>query len=114
MLLEDVFVNVDVEIIPEFTKIAGVSFYDRQEIIKQIKVGDTLQLKRDYQNEYDKYAIGVYSNDNNVGWIPKYISQKLAWELDCGLNWVVKVTDITGQDKETKGVNIQLLYIENN
>lgn len=113
MLLEDIFINIDVETIPKFTKISGISFYDRQQIIKQINVGDILQLKRDYKNQYDKFAIGIYTNDNHIGWIPKHISQKLAWELDCGLNWVVKVMDITGRDKETQGVNIQLLYIEN-
>ena len=111
MLLEDMFVNVDVEQIPKFTKIAGVSFYDRQQLIAQIKVGDILQLKRDYKNEYDKFAIGIYANNNHIGWMPKYISEKLAWELDCGLKWVAQVMDITGIDKETKGVNIQLLYI---
>lgn len=112
MLLEDIFINIDIDEIPKHTKISGVSFYNRQQLINQIKVSDILQLKRDYQNEHDKYAIAVYSNDNHIGWIPKYISQKLAWELDCGLNWIVKITDITGCDKDTRGVNIELIFID--
>lgn len=112
MLLEDMYVNVDMETIPKYAKIAGVSFYDRQRLIESISVGDVLKLKRDYKNEYDKYAIAVCSKAGNVGWIPKYISKVLASELDCGITWLAKVTCITGLDKDTKGVNIELIFID--
>lgn len=112
MLLKEMFVNIDMENIPKFTKIAGVSFYHRQNIIQGIKVGDTLELKRDYKNEHDKCAIGVHTKTGHIGWIPKYISQHLAPEIDCGLTWVAVVTDITGQEKDTKGVNIRLVFID--
>lgn len=112
MLLEEMFINIDMEQIPKYTKIAGISFYDRQMLIKNISVGDILQLKRDYKNEHDRNAIAICVKDKNIGWIPKYISQNLAPEIDCGLKWVAKVTDITGQNEDTQGINIQLIFID--
>lgn len=112
MLLDELSINVDVDPIPEYTKIAGVSFYDRQNLINKLIIGEDLILKRDYKNEYDKFAIGIYSDNGLLGWIPKYIAKTLAIEMDNCLKWKAIVSNITGEDKDTKGVNIKLVYLD--
>lgn len=107
MKLEDVYINLDNDI-PQFAKLAGVSFDGRQDFINLLQEGMKLKLKRDYKNQYDKNAIAVYLQSNLVGWIPKYISEKLAPEMDFGIEWEAIIKNITGQDKDLKGVNVEL------
>lgn len=108
--LENIYLNID-NPIPQFAKLAGVSFEDRQSIIKSLKSNMKLDLKRDYKNKYDKCAIAVYYNSLLIGWIPKYISEKLACEMDFGIEWEAIIKDITGEDKDLKGVNIELICV---
>lgn len=107
-VLEDLFINVEFEEIPKFTKLVGVTFNDRQNVITQLKPELKLDLIRDYKNEYDKNAIMVYSEERFVGWIAKYLAAKLAPEMDVGIKWYAIIKDITGNDKQNKGVNIEL------
>lgn len=112
MLLEEMYYNIDLERVPKFTKIVGISFYDRQSHIDELSIGDKLFLKRDYKNIHDKNAIGVYKNNYHLGWISKNISKILAPEIDNGLYWEAKVSNITGNKECTLGVNIELIFID--
>lgn len=112
-MLEEMYLNIDMEKIPKFAKLAGVSFNGRQDVIKFLQVDMKLDLRRDYKNQYDKNAIGVYIENTLVGWIPKYLAEKLAPEIDAGILWNAIIKDVTGKDKDTKGVNIELICIEN-
>ena len=112
MLLEEMYQNIDLDEIQVYTKVVGVSFYDRQLTINELSIGDKLLLKRDYKNQYDRFAIGVYFNRKSIGWLPRKLASKLAPEIDNGLYWEAVVTNITGCDKDTKGVNIQLIFID--
>ena len=89
------------------TKIQGVSYY--QDTLKKCKVGDTLKLKREPSNQYDKYAVAIYTLDNELlGYINKYHNMRLNLDLDSGLEFGVVIKAITGKDKETMGCNIEI------
>jgi hypothetical protein len=113
MSLDDMYENIDLEQIPQFTKLAGVSFNGRQNSIKFLQPEMKLDLIRDYKNEYDKNAIAAYIENNPIGWIPKYLAEKLAPEMDAGISWHAVIKDITGRDKDTQGVNIELICSDN-
>ena len=53
-----------------FCRVAGVSFEGRQEIIKQVNEGDAVELVPDPANVYDKNAIKVMHNNNQIGFVP--------------------------------------------
>lgn len=110
-MLEEMYINIDMEKIPQFTKLAGVSFNGRQNHITKSINGKKLMLIRDYNNQYDKNAIGVYNEDVLIGWISKNLAKKLAPEIDAGIQWHALVSGVTGKDNETKGVNIELICI---
>lgn len=89
------------------TKIQGVSYH--QDTLKKCKVGDTLKLKREPSNQYDKYAVAIYTLDNELlGYINKYHNMRLNLDLDSGLEFGVEIKTITGLDKETMGCNIHV------
>jgi hypothetical protein len=113
MSLDEMYENIDLEKIPQFAKLAGVSFNGRQSSIKFLQSDMKLDLIRDYKNQYDKNAIGAYIESRLIGWIPKYLAEKLAPEIDAGISWHAVIKEITGRDKDTQGVNIELICSDN-
>lgn len=95
-----------------FTKIAGVTYYNRQEYIKSCYKGQQLDLIRDKFNEYDKNAIAVYAGDNQIGFIAKYLAEKLALQMDTGTMFSCYVEDVTGKDAKFRGVNVKIVKHE--
>lgn len=104
--------NLDFEQIASSTNLSGVTFKNRQQIINDLHIGTQVKLIRDSFNEYDKYAIGVYTKYNNeiiqIGWIPKKLAELLAPEIDAGIKWKGKIKLITGQDQPTQGIVIDI------
>jgi hypothetical protein len=108
---EDIFDNVDVEFIPSFIKLTGVTFEGRQDIIKKLKTNDKLKLIRKSDNKYDKCAIEVISVHGSVGWIPQKYILPLAQEIDNGISWIAKVKNIIGENKDSLGIVIDLITL---
>ena len=101
--------NLDFEEIPYTINVAGVSWENRQELIKELKVDSEVILLRDPTNQYDKNAIAVKTKENiQIGWVPKKIAEVLAPEIDAGINWQAKVESIIGNEQQLKGVLIKL------
>ena len=93
------------------SKIVGITFEDRMEYIKLLKVGEKLELRRDRENPVDKNAIAVYNRDGKqLGYLKKELSESLAprmddmtHEFDCF------VKEITGIEKQNLGCNIIII-----
>ena len=107
--------NYDFEQIEKITKLAGVTFENRQDIIMDLKLESDVVLMRDYKNEYDKNAIKVLTNFNKeqiqIGWIPRDLASVLAPEIDAGIIWKGKIYKIIGTEYKNKGILIELEYI---
>lgn len=108
--MKDVYKIYDIEQIPKYTKIVGNSFKEQQQYISKLEINDYLYLKREYHNPYDKCAILVMKNNLKLGYIPKYISKKLASQLDNLIYYHAIVENITGKEQQNKGVNIQIIF----
>ena len=91
------------------TKVVGVTHKnddgsDRQKIISKCKVGDSLLLQRDYDNEYDEHAIAVLRTTTNeqLGFIARDVAFRqegmndLAPHLDRGGEARAWIVDIIG------------------
>ena len=109
------FSDLNIDVI--HTKIAGVSFEGRQEIIKILKVGEILELRREPDNKFDRNAIQILremgewpathiTQYQQLGYINKELAADLADAMDRGINYICKVSSITGEGKDLLGVNI--------
>lgn len=106
------------------TKIAGVSHDNpdgesRQKIIKKyVSKGLSLQLVREPDNPYGENAIAVFINSpvekfhKQLGYIHSELSTRLAKIMDSGKFVSAKVLNVTGKDKDTLGVNIEIHIID--
>ena len=98
------------------TKLAGVTFGVRQEIIARLSGKEPLRFRREADNEYDKNAVAVdvlMFGDKwlHIGYIAKDKNSDLAALLDKGESAFIKISDITGGDKgKSCGVNVFIEY----
>lgn len=91
-----------------FSKVAGVTFEGRQDIIARLSPDMPLMLVRDADNPYDANAIGVFAEAGQIGFLNKELAAKLASAIDDGgAVYRGAVSEITGgTDGQSLGVNI--------
>lgn len=94
---------------PRFhTKIAGVSFEGRQDIIAGLQTGAALELLRQPDNPHDRNAIAVHYGALQLGFFNKRLAAHIAPLIDGGARYRARVASLTGGSAQGKhrGVNI--------
>ena len=98
------------------SKLVGVTFEGRQAVISTLKGGERLRARREPENEYDKNAVAVdvYVNKEwlPIGYIAKDKNQEIAKSMDAGEKVKIVLSNITGGDGKSFGINIELEYKE--
>jgi hypothetical protein len=93
------------------TKVVGVTFGDAQKSITLIEPNDVLILTKEPSNPYDANAIQVSWRGNHIGYLNKELASKLAQHKD--ETWTAKALEVTGRDKGTLGLNIEIKVTKN-
>jgi single-stranded-DNA-specific exonuclease len=90
------------------SKIAGVSFEGRQDIVAGLRTGALLELAREPENPHDANAIAVAYGNLRLGFINRSIAAHLAPLIDAGARYRACVASLTGGAGQGKhrGVNI--------
>jgi single-stranded-DNA-specific exonuclease len=90
------------------TKLAGVTFEGRQEVLERLEPGTPLRLERQPENPHDANAIALHEpHGDQVGFFNRRLAAALAPGVDAGVEYDVEVTEITGGDEgRSRGVNV--------
>jgi single-stranded-DNA-specific exonuclease len=89
------------------TKIVGVTFDDRQAVIRTLVTGQKLLVLRESSNPYDGNAVALHTESGeSVGYLKALLAEKLAPLMDEQAHYEAEVQAITGTDQESLGVNI--------
>ncbi len=65
------------------TKVVGVTFEGRQEVVAKLKMGEQIVLRREPSNPYDTNAIRVERLDEEqIGFLNRHLAQELAPRFD--------------------------------
>jgi single-stranded-DNA-specific exonuclease len=100
---------------PRFhTKIAGVSFEGRQDVIAGLRAGAALELVRQPGNIHDRNAIAVHYGNLQLGFFNRRLAAHIAPLLDAGTRYRACVASLTGPSTSSglapkaklRGVNI--------
>lgn len=96
------------------SKLVGVTFEGRQDVIKSLRGKEPLRVRREKDNKYDPRAVAVdvYKNDEwiPIGYIAKDKNKDISETLDAGNTVYISIGDITGGGDRSYGVNISLEY----
>jgi single-stranded-DNA-specific exonuclease len=85
------------------TKLAGVSFEGRQDIIAGLLAGATLQLLRRPENPHDANAIAVHYGDLQLGFFNRRLAAHIAPLMDRGVRYAARVASLTGGPSSLDG-----------
>jgi len=88
------------------TKIVGVTFESRQDVVAGLRAGDPLTLRREPENPYDSAAIAVGVGVLALGYLRREIAERLAPVIDGGAGYEAAVLDVTGGGGKSVGVNV--------
>jgi single-stranded-DNA-specific exonuclease len=88
------------------TKIVGVTFEGRQDLIAGLQPGQELDLVRQPENAFDANAIAVHFGRLQLGFVRKPIAARIAPNIDAGERYRAEVRHITGGGTRSVGVNI--------
>ncbi len=90
-----------------FTKVMGVTFEGRQDLVAGLSAGDALELERQPANPHDANAIAVRFGTLHIGYLRREIARRIAPAIDAGARYSASVGSVTGgvRDKNV-GVNI--------
>lgn len=89
------------------TKLAGVTFEGRQDVVARLAPDTPLHLMRQPDNEFDPCAVAVFDPmGDQVGYLNRRLAAALAPELDRGAAYEVAVAEVTGTEKDSLGVNV--------
>ena len=91
-----------------FTKIVGVSFEGRQNLVAGLAPGDPLDLVREPDNPHDPNALAVRYGRLQLGYVRREIAARLAPNVDGGDRYRASVGSITGGGARHVGVNIRV------
>jgi len=91
------------------TKVMGVSFEGRQDLVAGLSPGLELELRRQPDNPVDANAIAVHYGALHIGFLRKQIAKHLAPLIDGGMRYKARIEHVTGgKDGKNYGVNIRV------
>lgn len=90
-----------------YTKVVGVTFENRQEVVAGLRNGEQIFLEREFNNPNDDNSIKVVTCSNSqVGYLNAKLARHFAPLLDRGDQYLANVSQVTGGADKNYGVNI--------
>lgn len=86
--------------------IAGIRYYIDNDL--SLEENEELRLKREPENQYDKYAIAVYNSEKKIGYIPRRNNKVFARLMDGGKSILAKVKCVDYYFDEIEDIQIRL------
>lgn len=86
--------------------IAGIRYYIDNDLY--LEENEELRLKREPENQYDKYAIAVYNSEKKIGYIPRRNNKVFVRLMDGGKSILVKVKCVDYYFDKIEDIQIRL------
>lgn len=77
--------------------VRGTRYGDYRRIRHQLKKGMPVELRREPDNPYDRYAIGIWWKNYKLGYIPAVENVALAGLMDAGIVLDARISKLTGE-----------------
>lgn len=92
--------------------VAGTTFCEQMdELEPDLIPGSVLKMIRHPKNEYDELAIGIYINDNRIGWVPQEFNEVISRLMDAGKAFFCRVENTRRINKWLK-IDVKIYMVE--
>ena len=91
--------------------VAGVQFHELGKVIDRLTAESMLNLVEEHDNKYDPYAVAIYFDHVQVGYVPKSMSAEISnalydYFLEC------KVIKINKEAKPWNRLLVEIVEVE--
>jgi single-stranded-DNA-specific exonuclease len=94
------------------TKLAGVTFEGRQDVVARLAPDTRLRVERQPDNEHDPNAIALFDPvGDHVGYLNRRLAAALAPAIDDGADYEVTVTEVTGRGEVEGSLGVNVLVV---
>lgn len=73
-----------VRLLVQSSPLAGVRYYEANQVWSELQVGDEVRLVRERVNPHDGNAVQVRWRGRTLGYVPRRANATLSWALDRG------------------------------
>lgn len=92
--------------------VAGTSYCKNIEELAPQLIQDTkMRMLRHPKNEHDELAIGIYLNENRIGWVPREENEVISRLMDAGKAFFCRITDIHKKGSWYK-IDVDIFMVE--
>ena len=93
--------------------VAGTNYYKNiDQLQDQITNTTHLTMIRQPDNEVDQYAIGLYFNHTQIGWVPMKDNLVIARLMDAGKLFNCKVVSVTKNGPSHPRINVSIYMVD--
>jgi len=79
---------------------------------RDVEINESLNYKRDVQNDYDPYAIIIMKDENDIGYVPREYSKLISSEIDIeDSTYNINVININEKESYNE-IEVQMIKIE--
>ena len=88
--------------------LSGLMHFGFHDLKDQLKSGDLLKLRRDYDNPYDNYAVSAYWKGVQLGYLKMYDNIVIANLLDSGIGMSAFISELDLSKNPNQALSIVL------
>ena len=103
--------SAGVRLLVQHAPLAGFRYYAASQVWPQLRVGDALELAREWDNAHDANAIAVTWRGRKLGYLPKRENAALAWGLDRGEKLQARISRLSPHPNPARRIGIEV-YME--
>ena len=88
--------------------INGMAYYEAGQVLSDLRVGDSLELRREPDNRHDGRAVEVYWRNRKLGYLPRVENAAVAQMADAGQRLECSVVDVVPSNFPWKAVTVRV------
>jgi len=91
-----------------FTRVNGEAYYDAARALPLLAMGETVLLRREPDNPYDRRAIEVFARGLKLGYVARIDNSAVARMMDAGERFEARIARL---DRATRDIRLEVDWL---
>jgi hypothetical protein len=100
-----------VRLLVQSSPLAGFRYHAAAEVWHELRVGDSLELRREPDNPHDANAVSVCWRGRKLGYLPRRENAAAAWGLDRGHALRARISRLAPHPNPARRIEVEV-YVE--
>jgi hypothetical protein len=106
-----VLAQAGLRVLVQHAPLAGFQFHAAGRLWPQLRVGDSLELRREPENRHDARAIAVFWRGEMIGYLPRAENDAVAQAMDRGVRSEARIADLRETADPWKRMQIDVFLV---